>query len=121
MTSNTTISAYLKALGRLAHPRYSCRQCLSSHIGSWRKKGSHDFRYCPIRPSEGSRQTGTIQVFPVVPCLSCQSCSRRSSTSYYLELAQGHVIKTNTKCTIAREKLTRKLATRHLETAQLGR
>ena len=75
MTSKTTASAYLKALGRLAHHKYSRRRCLSSHAGSWRERGSHDFGYCPIRPSEGSRQTGTFQVFPVVRCLSFQACS----------------------------------------------
>jgi hypothetical protein len=39
------------------------------------EEGVHDFEYCPLRPSEGFRQTGTFQVLPVVRRLSCQSCS----------------------------------------------
>ena len=34
MTSDTTASAHPKASGRLAHPRYSRRWRLSSHVGS---------------------------------------------------------------------------------------
>jgi hypothetical protein len=32
---DTTVSAHLKALGRLAHHRYSRRWRLSSHASSW--------------------------------------------------------------------------------------
>jgi hypothetical protein len=36
MTSDTTASAHPKASDRLAHPRYSRRWRLSSHVGSCR-------------------------------------------------------------------------------------
>jgi hypothetical protein len=143
MTSDTTVSTHPKASGRLAHPRYSRHRRLRFHAGSWRERGSHDFGYCPIRPSEGFRQTGTFQVFPIVRRLSCQSFSWRGliggssadpqsnasgrasyDRSCCLGSGQGRAIKTNTTCAAARGKLTRKLPTRYLPAApgaQLGR
>jgi hypothetical protein len=43
--------------------------------------GLHDLGYCPARLSEGFRQTGTFEVFPVVRRLSCKSCSWRGPIS----------------------------------------
>jgi hypothetical protein len=89
------------------------------------EEGVHDFGYCPLRPSEGFRQTGRLAVSRSFPSsdvrrLSCQSCSWRSLIggsskecawqslvwSCCLGSAQGHAIKTNTTCAAATGKLT---------------
>jgi hypothetical protein len=96
ITSDTTASAHPKASGGLAHPRYSRRWRLSSHVGSCRDPigiSSAGLSNAPCRASYD----------PVV------SNQPRSAQSNEYEMCCG------------KTKLTRKFLTRHPPAAQLGR
>jgi len=109
------------------------------------EEGVHDFGYCPLRPSEGFRQTGRLahsRFFPssgvsaanpvagavqlAVPqqILQGNAPGRALVMILPLRISLGPRNQDGTTCAAARGKLTRKLPTRHPTAApgaQLGR